>query len=281
MLADVVENGSQRNYLIQHSAGSGKTKSIAWLAHRLASQHNESNEIIFNNVVIVTDRVVVDRQLQTAVMGLEHKLGLIRVMGDNATSADLAKALMGNTKIIATTIQKFPYIIDTVEGLKDKRFAVIIDEAHFSTAGKDMAAITQSLGSGDGEATDYQDQVADEIRRSGKQPNVSFFAFTATPKATTLQLFGTQDENSNFRPFDVYSMKQAIEEGFILDVLQNYTTYNTFFQLNKAIEEDPECKTSDAKRQIARFVALHDTNIQQRIEIIIEHFRTRVMGGIG
>ncbi|MGR1196022.1 type I restriction endonuclease subunit R [Alloscardovia omnicolens] len=279
LLADVVENGSQRNYLIQHSAGSGKTKSIAWLAHRLASQHNESNEIIFNNVVIVTDRVVVDRQLQTAVMGLEHKLGLIRVMGDNATSADLAKALMGNTKIIATTIQKFPYIIDTVEGLKDKRFAVIIDEAHFSTAGKDMAAITQSLGSGDGEATDYQDQVADEIRRSGKQPNVSFFAFTATPKATTLQLFGTQDENSNFRPFDVYSMKQAIEEGFILDVLQNYTTYNTFFQLNKAIEEDPECKTSDAKRQIARFVALHDTNIQQRIEIIIEHFRTRVMGG--
>lgn len=253
---------------------------LGWLIVLLRNITNRMR-LFFNNVVIVTDRVVVDRQLQTAVMGLEHKLGLIRVMGDNATSADLAKALMGNTKIIATTIQKFPYIIDTVEGLKDKRFAVIIDEAHFSTAGKDMAAITQSLGSGDGEATDYQDQVADEIRRSGKQPNVSFFAFTATPKATTLQLFGTQDENSNFRPFDVYSMKQAIEEGFILDVLQNYTTYNTFFQLNKAIEEDPECKTSDAKRQIARFVALHDTNIQQRIEIIIEHFRTRVMGGIG
>ena len=281
ILADVVDNGSTRNYLIQHSAGSGKTNSIAWLAHRLASQHDANDEVIFNNVIIVTDRVVVDRQLQKAVMGLEHKSGLIQVMGDKATSADLAKALMGNTKIVATTIQKFPYIVDTVSGLKDKRFAVIIDEAHSSTSGKDMSAITQTLGSGDTGEVDVEDMLADEIRKNGKQDNVSVFAFTATPKPTTLQLFGTQTPKGLWEAFDVYSMKQAIEEGFILDVLTNYTTYDTFYRLNKAIEEDPRCKTNDAKRQIARFVALHETNIQQRIEVIIEHFRTTVARELG
>jgi hypothetical protein len=281
ILADVSENGSSRNYLIQHSAGSGKTNSIAWLAHRLASLHNAADEVVFNNVVIVTDRVVVDRQLQKAVMGLEHKSGLIRVMDDRATSADLAKALMGNTKIVATTIQKFPYIVDTVRGLQGKRFAVIIDEAHSSTSGKDMSAITQALGSGTQTDVDVEDMLADELRKNGKQANVSIFAFTATPKPTTLQLFGTQTPKGLWEAFDVYSMKQAIEEGFILDVLTNYITYDTFYRINKAIEDDPRCKTSDAKRQIARFVSLHETNIAQRIEIIIEHFRTTVASELG
>lgn len=145
LLADVRENRTAQNYLIQHSAGSGKTNSIAWLAHRLASLHDVDNKIIFDNVVIITDRVVVDRQLQKAIMGMEHKAGLIRVMDEKCSSADLAIALNGNTKIVATTIQKFPYIIDSVAGLKAKRFAVIIDEAHSSTAGKDMTAVTQSL----------------------------------------------------------------------------------------------------------------------------------------
>ena len=281
VLADVRENRTSQNYLIQHSAGSGKTNSIAWLAHRLTSLHDADNKIIFDNVIIVTDRVVVDRQLQKAIMGMEHKAGLIRVMDDKCNSADLAMALNGNTKIIATTIQKFPYIVDNVKGLKSKTFAVIIDEAHSSTAGKDMAAVTQSLGAGEQEFTDAEDMITDEIRRNGKQANVSIFAFTATPKPTTIMLFGRLNRKGQREAFHVYSMKQAIEEGFILDVLQNYTTYNTFYQINKEIEEDPRCKTTEAKRQIARFVELHETNIAQRVEVIVEHFRTTVMTELG
>ena len=285
LLKNVQENGTSQNYLIQHSAGSGKTNSIAWLAHRLASLHNAENEIIFDNIVIVTDRVVVDRQLQSAILGMEHKTGLIRVMDERSTSADLAAALKGNTKIIATTIQKFPYIVDTVKGLKNKKFAVIIDEAHSSTAGKDMAAITMTLGNGevqiDRESVDAEDIIFDEIARNGKQANVSMFAFTATPKPTTLQLFGKVNEKGQREAFHTYSMKQAIEEGFILDVLQNFTEYKTFYQINKEVEEDPRCKTFEAKRQIARFVELHETNIAQRIEVIVEHFRTTVMSELG
>ena len=247
VLADVRENGTAQNYLIQHSAGSGKTNSIAWLAHRLTSLHDANNKIIFDNVVIVTDRVVVDRQLQKAIMGMEHKAGLIRVMDDKCVSADLAIALNGNTKIIATTIQKFPYIVDSVANLKNKRFAVIIDEAHSSTAGKDMAAITMTLGSGEDTEADVEDMISSEIKRNGKQANVSMFAFTATPKPTTIQLFGHQNTKGQKEAFHVYSMKQAIEEGFILDVLQNYTEYSTFYQINKEIEDDPRCKTNDAK----------------------------------
>lgn len=278
VLADVKENGSSLNYLLQHSAGSGKTNEIAWLAHRLASLHSADNKIIFDNIIICTDRVVVDRQLQQAVLGIEHKEGLIRVMDDQCNSTDLANALGGNTKIVATTIQKFPYIVDSVKGLKNKHFAVIIDEAHSSTSGKNMAAITKSLGSGEVETdVDVEDIITDEIQRNGKQPNVSMFAFTATPKPTTLQLFGRVNEQGQYEAFHIYSMKQAIEEGFILDVLRNYITYDTFFRLNKEIEDDPEMKTNDAKRQIARFVQLHETNISQRIEVIIEHFRQNVM----
>lgn len=281
LLVDVRTNGTTQNYLIQHSAGSGKTNSIAWLAHRLTSLHDADNHIIFDNIIIVTDRVVVDRQLQKAIMGMEHKAGLIRVMDDKCNSNDLANALNGNTKIIATTIQKFPYIVDSVKGLKNKRFAVIIDEAHSSTAGKDMAAVTKSLGTGEQDYGDVEDMITDEIRRNGKQANVSMFAFTATPKPTTIQLFGRLNKKGQREAFHIYSMKQAIEEGFILDVLQNYTTYKTFYQINKEIEEDPRCKTSDAKRQIARFVELHETNIAQRVEVIVEHFRTTVMPELG
>ncbi len=281
VLADVHEVRTAQNYLIQHSAGSGKTNSIAWLAHRLISMHDANNKIIFNNVIIVTDRVVVDRQLQKAIMGMEHKAGLIRVMDDKCNSADLAIALNSNTKIIATTIQKFPYIIDSVAGLQNKRFAVIIDEAHSSTAGKDMAAVTMALGAGEEVEADIEDMISSEIKRNGKQPNVSMFAFTATPKPTTIQLFGGLNAKGQKSAFHVYSMKQAIEEGFILDVLQNYTEYSTFYQINKEVEEDPRCKVNEAKRQIARFIELHDTNIAQRVEVIVEHFRTTVMNELG
>ena len=263
LLADVKVNRTTQNYLIQHSAGSGKTNTISWLSHRLASLHDDNNKIVYDNIIICTDRVIVDRQLQQAVMSLEHKSGMIKVMDDKCTSSDLKNALEGNTKIIGTTIQKFPHIKDQVSNLKNKNFAVIIDEAHSSTAGKNMLAIEGLLG-----------------MTHGKCPNVSFFAFTATPKDTTLQHFG-RDVATNGKTekvaFHLYSMKQAIEEGFILDVLQNYITYDTFYQLNKTIEKDPVLKTNKAKRQIARFIQLHETNIAQRIEIIIEHFRANVM----
>jgi len=277
LLDDVLINKSDRNYLIQHSAGSGKTNTIAWLAYRLSSLHDENNEIIFDNIIVVTDRVVVDRQLQAAIRGMEHKSGLIRVMDDKCNSQDLAIALNSNTKIIATTIQKFPFIVDNVADLKDKKFAVIIDEAHSSTAGKEMAAVTKVLGKNSLVDVSSEDLIIDEIKRHGKQSNVSMFAFTATPKPTTLNLFGKTNKHGQKEAFHMYSMKQAIEEGFILDVLQNYITYDTYYKLNKEIEDDPNCKTSDAKRQIARFIELHETNIHQRIEIIVEHFRNNVM----
>lgn len=293
-VADVKVNCSSQNYLIQHSAGSGKTNSIAWLAHRLSSLHDIHDKMIFDNIIICTDRVVVDRQLQNAILGIEHVTGLIRVMDDKCTSADLAAALLGyvivngkkksigSPKIIATTIQKFPFIVDSVKNLKDKRFAVIIDEAHSSTAGKDMAAITRALGSDyiDGEA-DAQDLIVSELKRTGKQSNVSMFAFTATPKPTTLDLFGRVNAKGLKEAFHLYSMKQAIEEGFILDVLANFTEYDTYYRLNKEISEDPQYKTVEAKRQIARFVELHETNIAQRVEVIIEHFRNAVMWELG
>ncbi len=285
LLADVKVNGSSQNYLIQHSAGSGKTNSIAWLSHRLASLHDDEDRIIFDHVIIMTDRVVVDRQLQAAVLGISHKSGLIRVMDDSCSSSDLARALSQNTKIIVTTIQKFPYIVDEVKNLKEQRFAVIIDEAHSSTAGKNIAAVTKALGSKEGsedeDERDMEDAIAEEIELNGKQANVSMFAFTATPKAMTLKKFGRLNTKGMYEAFHIYSMKQAIEEGFILDVLQNYTTYDTFYRINKAIEDDPELKTAEAKRKIARYAALHDTNIAQRIEIIIEHFRTTIMGELG
>lgn len=295
-VADVTENRTAKNYLIQHSAGSGKTNSIAWLAHRLSSLHDKNNKMIFDNIIICTDRVVVDRQLQSAVLGIEHVSGLIKVLDDKCTAADLSVALLGyimvdgkkksvgSPKIIATTIQKFPYIVDSVKNLKDKNFAVIIDEAHSSTSGKDMAAITKALGSenaNDDADTDAQDMITSELRRTGKQPNVAMFAFTATPKATTLDLFGTVNEKGQKEAFHLYSMKQAIEEGFILDVLANFTEYDTYYRLNKEIAEDPQYNTVEAKRQIARFVELHETNIAQRVEVIVEHFRTTVLQELG
>jgi len=277
-LDDVRDNGTTQNYLVQHSAGSGKTYTIAWLAHRLVSLHDEENKVIYDNIVIITDRVVVDRQLQRAVSSIEHKAGLIKVLDDTCTSSDLKAALEGNTKIIATTIQKFLYIADIAKGLKNKNFAVIIDEAHSSTAGKDMAAVTKTLGADvdNDEEYDAEDLIRDTIQSHGKQPNVSMFAFTATPKATTLELFGRLNKKGQKEAFHLYSMKQAIEEGFILDVLQNFTPYTTYYKINKSIESDPLYKSNAAKRKIVRFAMLHETNIAQRIEIIVEHFRNQI-----
>lgn len=292
IVADVMEHHTEKNYLIQHSAGSGKTNTIAWLSHRLASLHDAEDHVIFDTVCIITDRIVVDRQLQAAVLGMEHKAGLVKVMDEKCTSKDLADALNGNTKIIVTTIHKFMYIHDLVQELKNKTFAVIIDEAHSSTAGTAMESVTYALSESRilSEATPTEtgeeeesmaDIIEDEIARCGKQPNVSMIAFTATPKPTTLQLFGCLNEQGKKVAFDLYSMKQAIEEGFILDVLQNYVTYKTYYQINKAIEDDPELETVTAKRKIAKYIELHDTNIAQKVEIIIEHFKNNIMKELG
>lgn len=281
VLADVKENHSSQNYLVEHSAGSGKTNSIAWLTFRLTSLHDDDDRIIFDTVIVVTDRVVVDRQLQAALLNMDHKIGQIRVMDEKCTSKDLAHELQHHTKIIATTIQKFPFIVDTVKGLGNLHFAVIIDEAHSSTSGKDMMTLMHSLGSGDEDADDAEDFVTKQLAKTGKPANLSVFAFTATPKATTLRMFGRPDEHGHYAPFHLYSMKQAIEEGFILDVLQNYITYKTMYKVDKAVADDPRLKSSAAKKQIARFAELHETNVEQHIEIIIEHFRQKVMELLG
>lgn len=281
LVADVRVNRTSLNYLLQHSAGSGKTYEIAWLAYRLASLHDENNVVVFNKIVVCTDRVVVDRQLQAAIRMLEPTSGYVRVMNEGCTSADLADALKGGAKIICTTIQKFPYIVDMIDGLKNETFGVIIDESHSSTAGKTMTALTQTLSSEEDKPVDIDEIIMRQIKGAGKQKNVSLFGFTATPKPTTLQLFGRLNSKGQMEAFHIYSMRQAIEEGFILDVLQNYVTYKTLYELNKKIDEDPKYDKKKAKRQIARFVELHPTNIEQRVEIIVEHFREKVMPELG
>lgn len=290
VMGDVIENHTNCNYLIEHSAGSGKTETISWLAHILATVHDKDNKNIFDNILVITDRIVVDRQLQEAILGIQHKSGQVKVMDDRCDSEDLAIALSGNTKIIVTTIHKFYYILNNnlLRDLENKKFAVLIDEAHSSTEGTYMRSVTNVLGAvevpvseGDDEDEDQkteEDLMLEEIRRSGKQPNVSMIAFTATPKPETIQLFGTLNAQGRKESFDLYSMKQAIEEKYILNVLDNYVTWKTYCHINKAIQDDPELQSITAKRKMARFIDLHDTNIAQKAEIIIEHFRANVAG---
>lgn len=280
VMDNVMQYHSERNYLIEHSAGSGKTETISWLAHILSTIHDAENTNIFDTVLVITDRIVVDRQLQEAILSIDHKSGQVMVMDDRCDSEDLAIALGGNTKIIVTTIHKFYYILDNalLGNQKEKRFAILIDEAHSSTEGRYMQSVTQVLSNHEAdEDKTEEDQMLEEIRRSGKQPNVSMIAFTATPKPDTIQLFGTLNAEGKKESFDVYSMKQAIEEGYILNVLTNYTTWKTYCHINKVIQDDPELETIAAKRKMARFIDLHETNISQKVEIIVEHFRQNVM----
>ena len=287
VLSDVVENGTSKNYLIMHSAGSGKTNTIAWLAHRLATLHDAAGENVIDNVVVITDRVVVDRQLQAALLSIDHANGQIYTLDEGKTSADLARSIAANTKIVATTIQKFPYVEDELRKLPERRFAVIIDEAHSSTSGRYMMDVTRAMGAGGGrgdvggddEERDAEDVVRDTLRGLGKQKNVAMFAFTATPKHHTLKMFGQDGENGK-EPFHVYSMKQAIEENFILDVLANYIEYRTFCKIIKVTSEDPNYKQRKATAKIKRILALHDTNIAQRVKVIVEHFREYAMRGL-
>jgi type I restriction enzyme, R subunit len=289
--ADAKANGVGKNYLIQHSAGSGKTNSISWLAHRLANLHDKDDQPIFNNVIIVTDRRALDKQLQDSVYQLEHKHGVVEKIEKD--SNQLASSLKGGVKVIISTLQKFPYILDKVSELGERNYAVIIDEAHSSTTGETMGAVREALSAdsleeaekieqkAEAEGQDPEEKILEEIRKRGIQPNISFFAFTATPKARTLETFGTTHDDGLPYPFHLYSMKQAIEEEFILDVLKNYVTYETYFQIGKRIEDDPAFKRAKATKALTRFVSLHPHNIAQKTEIMIEHFRKVTMHKIG
>ncbi|EIJ34432.1 type I restriction endonuclease subunit R [Thiothrix nivea] len=294
-------NGAGHNYLVQHSAGSGKSNSIAWLSYRLSGLHNDANQRIFDSVIVVTDRRVLDSQLQNTIYQFEHKSGVVQRIDKD--SQQLADAIEGGANIIITTLQKFPFVIDKVGGLANRRYAVIIDEAHSSQGGEASKKMKQVLGDnatsvqepypkygeGDGEEVmDSQDMVSDYIEQidqsaaaRGRQANLSFFAFTATPKYKTLAVFGYKDVEGKPQPFHLYSMRQAIEEGFILDVLQHYTTYQLYFKLCKAIEDDPKINRKKAAQAIGRFVSLHPHNLAQKTEIIIEHFRQVVAAKIG
>jgi type I restriction enzyme R subunit len=278
--------GPGHSYLVQHSAGSGKSNTIAWLAHRLMSLHATDDQPVFDKVVVITDRVILDRQLQETIYQFEHATGVVARIDQD--SAQLATALAGEqSRIVITTLQKFPFILDKVTDLGQRRFAVIVDEAHSSQTGEAARDLKAALGAASAEAQleaaegaeaadvplDPQDALAATVAARGRQPNLSFFAFTATPKARTLELFGQKNLDGNYAPFHLYSMRQAIEEGFILDVLANYTTYATYWKVGKAVSDDPEYDTRKARRAIARFVSLHPHNLAQKAEVIVEHFR--------
>ena len=277
LAADGLQNGAGKNYLIQHSAGSGKSNSIAWLSYRLAGLHDLTDKRIFDAVIVITDRLVLDQQLQDTIYQFEHKSGVVEKIDKDSTQ--LAQALTSGTNIIITTLQKFPFVLDKVSILPKRNYAVIVDEAHSSQGGESAKKMKEVLSEID--SYDVEDEIRQSMLKRGPQANLSFFAFTATPKAKTLEVFGQKGPGGKPEPFHLYSMRQAIEEGFILDVLQNYTTYKTFFQLSKKIEEDPNVNKKKTASAIARFLSLHPYNLAQKSEIIIEHFRQVTMKKIG
>lgn len=302
LVKTAAEEGTGHTYLIQHSAGSGKSNSIAWTAHRLANLHNAADEKVFDSVIVITDRKVLDRQLQETISQFEHKAGVVQKIDQN--SEQLAQALNSGTPIIVTTLQKFPFILEKVQGLKGKRFALIVDEAHSSQSGsaaqKLRKALTTEVKSKpvlavelDGSMVeipadveiDPEDVTAEDIINqviaSRERPqNVSYFAFTATPKAKTMELFGRTGSDGLPQAFHVYSMRQAIEEGFILDVLKNYISYKMFYKLG-AEADDKLVPAMKAKKVLARYAVLHPYNIAQKVVVIVEHFREHVAAKIG
>lgn len=288
--------GVGHNYLVEHSAGSGKSNTLAWLAHRLSSLHNEKDERIFDSVVVITDRVVLDRQLQNTIYQFDHRQGVVQKIDED--SRQLAEALESGVPIIITTLQKFPFVSGQLMKLAEERgegsrshlptrkYAVIIDEAHSSQSGETATELKGVLGGAElrkkaQEMAEEEGEVELErlfraMAKRGHQPNMSFFAFTATPKHKTLAIFGRNGE-----PFHRYTMRQAIEEGFIEDVLANYVTYKTYYKLIKASEDDPNVERKKAARELARFMRLHPHNIGQKTEVMVEHFQQHTRHKIG
>lgn len=274
------DEGPGRSYLVQHSAGSGKSNTIAWLAHRLSTLH-AGDAKVFDKVVVVTDRLVLDRQLQDTIYQFEHAHGVVERI--EHSSQQLADALLGErARVIITTLQKFPFVLGKVGELPERCYAVIVDEAHSSQSGESAKELRRVLGSAaaadpDLPPDEVEQALAEAVAARGRQDNMSFFAFTATPKGKTLELFGRHSAaTGRHEPFHLYSMRQAIEERFIHDVLANYTTYRSFFHLEKTILDDPAYESAKARRAIARFVTLHEHNLAQKAEIVVEHFRTHV-----
>lgn len=298
VLADAKLHGPGRRYLIQHSAGSGKTNSIAWLSHQLSMLHDAQDEKVFDSVLVITDRTVLDDQLQEAIYQIDHKRGVVLPIG-SGTESDFAKGFSSKSKaltealttggaIVVVTIQTVPFALEAIresKALTGKRFAVVIDEAHSSQTGDSANKLRQTLSGAvldEGDPVGLDDLVALELEGRGTLPNVSFFAFTATPKGKTVQLFGTSatGDEEDKEPFHLYSMQQAIEEGFILDVLRNYVTYRTAFRLvhNGQDYDSEKIDKSQAMKSVMTWVKLHPYNIRQRVAVIVEHFRQNVAG---
>ncbi|MBZ4024071.1 DEAD/DEAH box helicase [Rhodobacter sp. TJ_12] len=275
VLADATAKGAGLNYLIQHSAGSGKSNTIAWTAHQIINLHDAHDKPLFDTAIIVTDRLVLDRQLQNTIGGFAQTEGVVKKI--DGTSRDLKEAIVNGARIIITTIQKFgTEHLATISGQAGRNFAVIIDEAHSSQSGKAAQAMTDALTRDANSSEDIEDLVLAFQKAHGPQKNISFLAFTATPRNVTLERFGRLGVDGKPHPFHLYSMRQAIEEGFILDVLQNYMTYKAYYQLEKTIEDDPAFKGRRAKSRVARYASLHPTAIDQKVEVIVEHFRRHV-----
>jgi type I restriction enzyme R subunit len=290
---DTKTNSTGKNYLVQHSAGSGKSNSIAWLAYRLSNLYDVKDKKIFDSVVVVTDRNVLDQQLQNTIYQFEHKQGVVQRI--DIDSKQLAEAITTGTNIIITTLQKFPYALTHLAEVPDRKYAVIIDEAHSSQGGDASRKMNEVLAGQnvslktaedveqgiENTEADVDDLIRETIRKQGPQPNVSIYAFTATPKGKTLEVFGVKDIEGKPTPFHLYSMRQAIEEHFILDVLKNYVTYREFYRFSKAIEDDPELNKRKATRAIGRFASFHPYILSQKTEVMVEHFRQVTMQKIG
>lgn len=297
LVRHVRENGPGHNYLIQHSAGSGKSNSIAWTAYRMASLHNSNNEAVYDSVIVVTDRRVLDQQLQATISSFDHTLGSVETIDDKKSSKDLLNAINKGKRVIVTTLQKFPVIYEQVQSAVGKHYAIIVDEAHSSQTGQSAMKLKAALADVSDALEEYaelEQKAVDEIEAKdilvqdmlsqGKHRNLSFFAFTATPKGKTLEIFGEPQPDGSFHPFHIYSMRQAIEEGFILDVLANYTTYKMCYQIAKNVPDNPDVPTSKAVRTIRRYEELHPHNLAQKAAIIVETFRDvtkHKIGGLG
>ena len=292
LVGNARQRGTGQRYLIQHSAGSGKTFTIAWLAHQLSTLHDAEDRRVFDSIVVISDRRVLDRQLQAAMRQFEQTLGVVENI--DTTSRQLKEALESGKTIIVTTLQKFPVIAQEIGQLPAQRFALIVDEAHSSQSGEGTqgpkdALATPSLEEAEAEDADAQppdDEGLDnpalaQMARRRQPANVSTFAFTATPKPKTLELFGTRCPDGSFAPFHLYSMRQAVEEGFILDVLENYTTYQVYWRLFKKIEDDPRYDKSKAAYLLKSFVDLHPHAIEEKVRIMVEHFTAKSQSEIG
>lgn len=285
VIADVRANGTGKNYLVQHSAGSGKSNSIAWTAYRLASLFVDDTPL-FDSVVVVTDRRVLDSQLQETISGFDHAIGSVVTIGKDKTSADLRDAINGGARLIVSTLQKFPVIYEQVES-KGKRFAIIVDEAHSSQTGTSALKLKSALADkrdaleeyaeieaeAEDAAADWEDQLADELASHGRHKNLTFVAFTATPKEQTLEIFGDEWPDGSFRPFHVYSIRQAIEEGFIMDPLANYVSYSEAVELARTVPDNPDVPSSPTLKLLRKYKELHPYALGQKAEIIVETFR--------